>query len=299
MNIVVAGGTGFLGSSIAAELAGAGHSVDVLSRNATPIRTSAGGELGARRADVTQPDSLLGTLDGADAVVAAVTFPNYPMEMPRKGLTFDRFDRGGTENLIAEAARAGVTHFFYISGAGADPSSARSWYRAKGWAEEAAITSGLRYAILRPSWAYGPGDRALGRLEMISRWSPVVPRIGVREQRIQPVYVKDIAHAVRLVFDDDDKWNETYEIGSADVLSMHEVITTMLEVTNRRRLVLPVPAPVMQVATLPLMLLPKPLLSPRGVAFAIQNGVVDISKLQSRLGFTPRPLRDGLKEYMG
>lgn len=206
MKVVVAGGTGFLGRYIVAELTAAGHSVDVLGRSPDRVATVPGLEgAGARKADVTRPDSLRGVLDGADAVVGAVQFPNYPMEIPRKGLTFDRYDKQGTEHLVAEAARAGVERYFYISGAGADPASPKSWYRAKGWAEEAVVTSGLRYAILRPSWAYGRGDRALNRLEMISRFSPVVPRIGVRAQRIQPVYVKDLARAVKLVFEHDSR----------------------------------------------------------------------------------------------
>ena len=63
-------------------------------------------------------------------------FPNYPVEVPRKDLTFDFYDRQGTENLIAEAERAGVEQFFYMSGASADPAAPEPWYRAKGRAEK-------------------------------------------------------------------------------------------------------------------------------------------------------------------
>lgn len=299
MKVVVAGGTGFLGRHISARLLQAGHQVDVLSRD--PDKRSRVPQLegiGGRRGDVTEPASLRGVLDGADAVVGAVQFPNHPIELPRKGLTYERYDRRGTEHLVAEAQRAGLTHFFYLSGAGADPASDKTWYRAKGWAEEAVITSGLRFGILRPSWAYGPEDRALNRLEKISRFSPVVPRIGVQAQTIQPVYVVDVARAVQAVFADESAWNEIYEIGSPEVMTMQEVIATMLDVTGRRRLILPVPAPLVKAATAPLLALPRPLMTPHGVDFAIQNGLVDISKLRARLGLTPRSLRDGLKEYM-
>jgi uncharacterized protein YbjT (DUF2867 family) len=157
MKIVVAGGTGFLGRHIVKALIDRGHEVTVLGRN--PDRAATIPELAganATRADVTDVATLRGRFEGAQAVVGAVQFPNHPVEVPRKGLTYDNYDRKGTENLIAEAQRAGVERFLYMSGAGANIASDKTWYRAKGYAERAVQNSGLTYAILRPSWAYGP-----------------------------------------------------------------------------------------------------------------------------------------------
>ena len=162
--IVVAGATGFLGRHIAKALVDGGHKVIALGRD--PQKAASVPELEgleARRGDVTDPSSLTGVLEGADAVVGAVQFPNHPIEVPRKGLTYDRYDRQGTENLIEEAKRAGVKRYVYLSGAGARVTSDKTWYRAKGLAERAIEDSGLEYAIVRPSWAYGPEDRALNR----------------------------------------------------------------------------------------------------------------------------------------
>jgi nucleoside-diphosphate-sugar epimerase len=130
MKTVVAGGTGFVGRYIAAALLAGGHEVTVLGRD--PARAAKIPQLeGARaiRGDVTEPATLSGALDGTEVVVGAVQLPNYPIEVPRKGLTFDRYDRHGTENLIAAAERAGVGRFVYVSGAGADAASDKTWYR--------------------------------------------------------------------------------------------------------------------------------------------------------------------------
>ena len=118
MNVVVAGGTGFIGRHISRALLDAGHRVTVLTRSPNKVAgvlELAGAE--ATRADVTDPRSLSGVLRGAEAVVGAVQFPNHPVEVPRKGLTYDRYDREGTENLLAEAKSAGVGHYAYVSGA--------------------------------------------------------------------------------------------------------------------------------------------------------------------------------------
>jgi NADH dehydrogenase len=298
VKVVAAGGTGFLGRSIVRDLLRAGHDVTVLSRNPDSVpRLPELRGANATRGDVTDPASLTGRLDGADAVVNCVQFPNHPVEVPRKGLTYDRYDRQGTENLLAEASRAGVERFFYLSGAGADPSSDKSWYRAKGKAEGALRSSGLQWSILRPSWAYGPGDKALNRLAKIARFSPVVPQLGVRPQRIQPVYVEDVSLTVRRIFER-DAWGEIFEIGSQNVMTMHEVLETLLDVMGKRRWIVPVPIPLAKLGTAPLVLLPAPPMTPQGIEFAVQDGVVDISAARERLGVSPLPLKEGLSRYI-
>ncbi|MDQ3751296.1 MAG: NAD(P)H-binding protein [Actinomycetota bacterium] len=296
----MAGGTGFLGRAVSGGLLDAGHSVAVMTRN--PERVGAIPQLAgatATRGDVTDAASLEGKLEGADAVVCAVQFPNHPIEVERRGLTYDRFDRQGTVNLIRAAQTAGVERFLYLSGAGADPASDRVWYRAKGRAEEALRRSGLSYVIVRPSWAYGPGDQALSKLAAIARLSPVLPQLGLRPQRIQPVHVDDVALAVGRSFERTEAaWDKTYEIGGPDVMTMNEVLHTLLEVMGLRRLVVPVPKALAKLATAPLTLLPNPPMTPQGIEFAVQDGVVDLELLRKVLDVKPVGLRQGLERYM-
>lgn len=298
MKIVVAGGTGFVGSYITRTLLDSGNEVTVLSRRGSTEGKPLLAGANAARADVTDRASLSGKLDGADAVVGVVQFPNYPAEVPRKGLTFDNYDRGGTENLLAEAKAAGVGRYVYLSGAGADPSSPKTWYRAKGLAEAAVRDSGIDGCILRPSWAYGPEDRALNKFAMIARFSPVVPRIGVRPQLVQPVFVEDIALATARIIER-DAWGKTLEIGGPDAITMDGVIRTMLKVMGKRRLVVPVPVVLPKLATAPLTLLPSPPMTPGGIEFAAQDAVVDTAEMKAALDVYPVPLEEGLSRYLG
>lgn len=298
MKVVVTGGTGFLGRHISRALMDHGHEVTVLGRDpkkVISIPELAGAD--ATKADVTEPATLRGRFDGADAVVQAAQFPNHPVEVPARGLTYDRYDRQGTVNVLTEAQRADVGRFVYISGAGADPVSEKTWYRAKGLAERAIVQSGIDYAIVRPSWAYGPEDRALNRFAQIAKLSPVVPQPGAAVQRIQPVYVGDVALTVARIFER-SAWNDVYEIGSREVMTMNEVVHTLLDVMGKRRAVLPIPAPLLKVATAPLKLLPSPPMSPSGIEFATQDGIVDITKAVEVLGVDPVPLREGLQVYI-
>jgi NADH dehydrogenase len=297
--IVVAGGTGFLGRHIARALVDGGHKVIVLGRDPKKVATIpelSGVE--ARRGDVTDPTSLAGVFDGADAVVGAVQFPNHPVEVPRRGLTYDRYDRHGTENLLEEARCAGIKRYVYLSGAGAKVTSDKTWYRAKGLAERAIEESGIGYSIVRPSWAYGPEDRALNRFAQIARFSPIVPQLGVRPQLVQPVYVEDIALAFRRLFEVDDAWGRVFEIGGPTIMTMNEIIHTMLDVIGKKRAVLPIPLALAKLGTAPLVLLPAPPMTPHGVDFAAQDGLVDTAEVEKILDVHPVPLREGLSRYM-
>jgi uncharacterized protein YbjT (DUF2867 family) len=306
VKLLVAGGTGFLGRHVVRALLDGGHDVTVLGRN--PSRVSSIPMLqgaNATRGDVTEAASLHGTLEGADGVVAAVQFPGYPAEVPRAGLTFDAYDRQGTENLLAEASRAGVERYLYISGANSTPSAKENWYRAKGRAEEMLRASDLRTVILRPSWAYGPGDKALNTYAAMARFSPVIPMIVRLEgrrivpQRIQPVYVEDIALAVRRAFETEAAWGLSFEIGGRDVMTMREVIETLLHVTGKRRRIVPVPDTLAKLGVAPLTILPRPPMTPGAIDFVTQDGLVDITDLERVLGVHPIPLLEGLLRYMG
>ena len=299
MKVVIAGGTGFVGRHIARALLDSGHSVTVLSRN--PGKASIDAKLsGVEYAvgDVTEPSSLDKAMTGADAVIGVVQFPGYPAEVPRKGLTFDRYDRQGTEHLIAEAQRSGVSRFLYLSGAGADSRSERTWYRAKGRAEEAVRAGGFTWSIIRPSWAYGPEDRALNRFLQIARFSPIVPRIGVAPQYVQPIYVGDIGLTVSRLFERDDAWGGVIEIGGPQALTIDEVIRTMLEVAGLKRAVVPIPAPLAKIGVAPLLVLPRPPMTPAGIDFAVQDALVDTTEMTKTLDIEPIPLREGLSRYL-
>src|SRR5713226_8397933 len=138
MRVVVAGGSGFIGAAVVRRLRADGH--DVAAMTAHPERSTRRIEaLGARPVpgDVLDAGSLPAAVDGADAVVQALTFPTFPVEKPSKRFTFEEFDHLGTARLVEAAVRTGVRRFVYVSGSGAAPEAPKVWFRAKWLGEEA------------------------------------------------------------------------------------------------------------------------------------------------------------------
>ena len=85
LTVAVAGGTGFVGGAIAAELHRRGHRVVVLSHRGEAARGPLPESVEIRRADVATGVGLDAALAGVDALAIALAFPNSPIEAPRRG----------------------------------------------------------------------------------------------------------------------------------------------------------------------------------------------------------------------
>jgi NADH dehydrogenase len=296
--ILVAGGTGFIGSAVVRRLIRDGADVAVMT--AHPQRRVAQIEhMGARavRGDVQNAGSLAEAVRGAEIVVQALTFPTFPVEKPSQGFTFEEFEHHGTARLAGAAAEAGARRFVYCSGSGAAPDAEKPWHRAKWQGEEAIRSSGLDHAIVRPSWAYGPGDRALNRILSFARWLPFVPVVGDGSQRLQPVLIDDVAEVLALAARPDGPQG-TFEIGGPEVLSMNEVLRTALDVMGKRRPLVHFPPWIPKLAGWFLQALPTPPLSPGAVEFLIGDAVADTEGLRKEFDVRLTPLREGLSTYL-
>ncbi len=297
--VVVAGGTGFVGGAIARELRRRGERVIVLSSRGESGRGSLPDDIEIRQADVRDPASLVGVLEGSDALVVALAFRNSPMENPRRGQTFMDVDAGGTEHLTTEAMAAGVGRLVYVSGAGAGETADRHWFRAKWRAEEAVRQSGIPATIIRPTWIYGPGDVSLNRFIGFARSLPVVPMTNLGRQLLAPVFIDDVAGLAADSLRSDAAIDRVFEIGGPETLPMREIIARAIAIDGHRRPIVPGPAPLIKLGAWPLRLLPVPPLTPDAVDFINQPATVDNGPLLDALPRRLTPLDEGLTTYLG
>ena len=294
--VAVAGGTGFVGSAIARELAMRGHKAIVLSHRGTAADSIAA--IDYRPADVTRPVSLVTALVGVDTLVISLGFRNSPVEAPRRGQTFDEVDAEGTKALVAAAVQSGVRRLVYMSGAGAAPDAARHWFKAKWRAEESVRQSGIVFTIFRPSWIYGPGDKSLNRFLGFARWLPFIPQIGNGRQLLVPVLVSDMAALVADSLETPAAENVTFEVGGPETLTMDEIVRAALTASGRRRPILHAPAVLMRLVTRPLTLLPTPPMTPDAIDFIVASAPVDTDLLRQRFPRRLMPLAEGLATYL-
>ena len=293
--VAIAGGSGFIGRAIARRIAAIpSTTVRVLTRNPE----SAHAKLKIQNCDFAQADvtlsvSLKEALKGVSAVVNATQFDGYPIENPRRGLTFERIDFGGTTALLEAARHDGVAQFIYISGAAADENSGHPAFRAKGLAERAIRESGLTYTIFRPSLVYGPEDQVLNRFVRALRMVPIFPVPGTGRQKVQPVLVDDLAACVALALSGRGS-NGTYDVGGPELMTFDEMMHHVMEAAHLSRPIFHIPENAMRAAGMICEMLPTPPLSRDAVTFVTADNACNIEPLLRDFGIQLTPMKTGL-----
>jgi NADH dehydrogenase len=299
--LLVAGGTGFIGSAIVKELVRRNEAVAVLGRDGEKVRRRFGETVEAREADVTRPGAALEeAMSGINVAIDCVQFPNYPIEDKSRGWTFEEVDLKGAINLVDAALKAGVRRYVYLSGIGAAPDATEHWFRFKWQAEQHLRESGLEWVIVRPTWVYGPDDDSLNRIIGFADYLPFVPTFGSGKQPMQPVFIDDVARVVADAALKPEAANKLFELGGPEVMTMDEVYKTALAVQGRKRPILHQPVVVGKALGAVASKLPvaKRMLSADAVDFIVNPAVADNREVEAVLAPKLTPLREGLESYM-
>ena len=109
------------------------------------------------------------------------------------------------------------------------------YYGAKWQMEQDLKASGLEHVIFRPSFVFGPGGGALQTFMRQVSLSPVVTVIGPGLQRVQPIWIEDVAAYFAAAVDRPDAANRTFEIGGPDVVDWNELYRRIASVLGKRR----------------------------------------------------------------
>jgi NADH dehydrogenase len=231
VTVLVTGGTGFVGPYVVHELRAREVPVRALVRDASRGTRLAnwGAELAV--GDVTDPASLRIACEGVDAVVHLVAI------IRGRPQDFERVMAEGTRNVVAAAQSAGARRFVLASALGLDERTkdAVPYFAAK-WQMEAAVReAGLEYVIFRPSFVFGRDGGVLPTFVRLARFSPVTPIIGPGTQRLQPIWVEDLAQSYGLALTEPAAANRTFELGGPDAVTWNEFWQRLKRVLGVRR----------------------------------------------------------------
>lgn len=245
MNVLVVGGTGFVGTHLCRELAERGHHVTALSRS--PDEADLPPEVDRVAGEATAYDSIEGAFEGQDAVVFLVALS--PLFKPKGG--YERhYDvhLGGTENAVRAAEEHGVEKYVQMSALGADPNADTAYIRSKGEADRVVRSSGLDWTIFQPSVVFGEGDEFVGFTKQLAP-PYFTPLPGGGKSKFQPIWVGDIVEMLAMAVEGtvpdegeadaptpatrrvgggeeestDPHVGQVYEIGGPDVWTLAEV----------------------------------------------------------------------------
>jgi NADH dehydrogenase len=187
--------------------------------------------------DVTDPASVIDAAHGCSQVVhLAAIIRGRPGD-------FERVMVDGTRNVIAGARQANVGRFILMSALGVDESTRGlvPYYGAKWQMEQDVRDSGLEHVVLRPSFVFGRNGGVLPTFIRQVRLSPVVTILGPGTQRLQPVWIDDLAARLASAIDLAEAAGRTFELGGPQPVTWNELYRRIAKVLGKRRTFVNVP----------------------------------------------------------
>ena len=292
--IIITGASGFVGGHLVSHLLSAGSDISCLARSETASKSLLTKGCRVIRGDITQPETLRGILHQDDFVIHLVGI------IEEKGpATFQAIHVQGTRDLVAEAKRAGVRHFFYQSALGADRGSWSGYLRTKAEAEEIVRQSGIPFTIFRPSLIIGPWDGFTRKLTDMIKLSPVLPIPGEGKAKFQPVYIRDWLRCTRKVIDDPRSFTGTYDIGGPEHLTYREIVEHLSKALGYKKPVFSIPMGFMKLSTSILeRFLPSPPVTSDQLRLLEQDNIGELDALEKYFGFRPTRLEDMFREFV-
>jgi NADH dehydrogenase len=159
----------------------------------------------------------------------------------------------GTKDLLAAAKVAGVRRVVHMSALGTSDETKDlvPYYRAKWDTERLVEGSGLPYVIFRPSFIFSRDGGILPTFRKLARVTPVTPIIGSGKQKIQPIWIDDVAACFAAALDKPEAVrNRTFELGGPDAVTWNEFWRRLKATLGQRRPSVHVPVGLMRLNAL-------------------------------------------------
>jgi uncharacterized protein YbjT (DUF2867 family) len=302
-NVIVLGGTGFVGRELCEQLHRLGWRVTVPTRrasNAAAVQHLP--RVTVVPADVHDVAQLTALLRGHDAVVNLVAI------LHGSEAAFERTHVELPATLARACAASGVRQVAHISALGVALDGPSRYQRSKARGEavlrEAAVRDGLNLSILRPSVIFGAGDRFLNLFAKLQSVFPFMPLAGANA-RFQPVWVGDVARAVVACLQDDTRTAsgrvQVFECAGPQIFTLAELVRIAGRYGSQARPVVPLPMALGRLQALLMELAPGEPLMSRDNLDAMRTANVSTGEhpgLQA-LGITPAALEPVAASYLG
>jgi nucleoside-diphosphate-sugar epimerase len=234
---LVTGAFSYSGRFIAAALLERGREVRTLTNHPRPDDPLAS-RIPTYPLDFSDDAALVSALTGVDTL-----YNTYWVRAPHSGLTHSVAVEN-TRRLVDAARRAGVRRIVQTSIAN-PTASTRSYYRGKAALEDAVRSSGLSYAIVRPTLLFGEGDVLINNIAWLLRHLPIFAIPGDGRYRLQPMHVKD--HATLQVEVGSERADVVVDSAGPEIFTFDELVHLLRRAMGLHTLVVRVP-PVLALA---------------------------------------------------
>ncbi len=243
-NVLVIGGSGFLGQAVCNQLAKAGYRITVPTRRydkAKHLLTLPTCQI--IEANIHDRATLGRLVSGQDIVVNLLGVLHSKPGKPY-GQNFRVNHVEFPKVLCTAMSKHGAKRIVHISalGVGVQNPAPSMYLRSKTDGEAVVKDSGLAWTILRPSVVFGREDKFLNTFAALAKIAPFIPLAGAGA-RFQPVSVGDVAKAVLTCVNDRSKetLHNTYDLVGTEIFTLKELVKISARAVGKSPLVFGIP----------------------------------------------------------
>ena len=238
MRVALTGGSGFIGQHLSRSLLADGHTVIVVARGrrSVPADLASHDRYQRERADIATDDELVAAFDGCESVghLAGIN-------RERGTQTYQAVHVDGTNNVVRAAEKADVNTIVLSSYLRARPDCGSGYLESKWTAEERVRAATIRSCILKPPAVFGRGDQFLTGLARWLRLVPIVPTVGIRQRRLRPVAVDDVARVAHTALTTGRIDDTTLALTGPTCMTLNEIVNEVAKALERRAVAVPAP----------------------------------------------------------
>lgn len=291
-SIVVFGGSGFIGRSLAVHLTQIGARVLIPTRRLGSVKPALRALPGieCRGADVHDPTELAQLVAGRDVVINLVgILQGSPADFQHAHVEL-------TRKIIAACQQAGIRRYLHMSALGADLAGPSHYQRSKAAAESLVRDSQLDWTIYRPSVVFGAEDQFLNMFARMLRFLPMLP-LARAQTRFQPVWVDDVARAYVAGVQRSDLIGQTLSLVGPKVYTLAELVRLAGKYAGVARPVIPLPDWAARLQASMMSVLPHPPMTHDNLdSLTVDN--VDPAGFPALLGWEPTALENIAPGYL-
>lgn len=169
--------------------------------------------------DLRNEDHIKRAVEGSDVVINLIG-----ADAETWNFSFEDVHVTATEILARAAKEMGAQRFMHFSALGASKDAPSRRLRTKALGEDIVKeVAGDISTIFKPAPITGPEDRVFKKFAAQIKKMPFVPLVDGGKQKLQPIWIRDVALAVTNALQTYDSLAQTYHLAGPDVFTMKEL----------------------------------------------------------------------------
>ena len=259
-NCLIFGGSGQIGRHLIRKLTRSDYRVIVVTRNIHQkghiIKTQGNaGYIDIVEANIFEEDKIKGLFDRVDICINLIG-----ILYEKKGSSFRNIHTLFPSLLAKLCKQNNLKHFIHLSALGINEAKDSDYARSKLDGEKEILKNFPLSTILRPSVVYSVDDNFTTNFMTLLNRLPVFPLYYNGKTKFMPIHSSDLVDIIHNVISE-NVYSQIIECVGPETLSLKEIIEKLLNLIDKRRILLPMPLIFGKLTAKFFQLLPKPLLT--------------------------------------